>query len=507
MQPAALRRLSVAVAAARVPRPLLAPRAAAAATAVAAAAAAASAPRPPPRRGLAVAVEAAAKTAAADLHGDSAATEVASCPTQARALFDDVWAEVTRARGLAELRFPREIVWLTGAPGAGKGTMADVIKRERDIVHQFEVSSLLKTPEFARRKEQGLLIGDRDVVLAVVRELLRPDYHGGVIVDGYPRTETQAHAIRLLRDKLEELWSEHRAHPELRRVLRRPNFSITCFYCSEEESVKRQMHRGEELARLNKMIADTGVGRATAARATDLSPEAARTRYRIFREEVYGSLQAVKSHLAFHFINADGDTDSVKAQLRREFKYQSSFDLGDEVHAIVRAVPSAAAIIRQARSSLVQRLAGYSMDHPELFAKVVQLLQADFVPLLRRCVSATPPLPRALPAANPVSSPPPPPPRSPRAAAPLPSLRAPRSQSLAGAAVVRSVSPLLEMPESINMALDVLAERGYTVVLDVMRERVPVRIDAATGAIESRSSKVFVFRVSFPKPEIRSNEG
>ena len=50
-------------------------------------------------------------------------------------------------------------MWLTGAPGAGKGTMADVIKRERDIVHQFEVSSLLKTPEFARRKAQGLLIG------------------------------------------------------------------------------------------------------------------------------------------------------------------------------------------------------------------------------------------------------------------------------------------------------------------------------------------------------------
>jgi adenylate kinase len=464
-------------------------------------------------RGLAAAApaataapEAAAKQVAADLHGDSTATAVASCPTQARALFEDVWEEVTRARAVGELAFPREVVWLTGAPGAGKGTMADVIKRERDIVKQFEVSSLLQTPEFARRKEQGLLIGDRDVVLSVVRELLKPEYRGGVIVDGYPRTETQAHAIRLLRDKLEELWSEHRAHPELRRVLRRPNFSITCFYCSEEESVKRQMHRGEELARLNKMVADTGVGRATAARATDLSPEAARTRYRIFREEVYGSLQAVKSHLAFHFINADGDTDSVKAQLRREFKYQSSFDLGDEVHSIVRAVPSAAAIIRQARSSLVQRLAGYSMDHPELFAKVVQLLQADFVPLLRRCVSATPPLPRALPAANP-ASPPPPPPRYPRAAVPLPSLRAPRSQSLAGAAVVRSVSPLLEMPESINMALDVLAERGYTVVLDVMRERVPVRIDAATGAIESRSSKVFVFRISFPKPEIRSNEG
>lgn len=57
------------------------------------------------------------------------------------------------------------------------------------------------------------------------------------------------------------------------------------------------------------------------------------------------------------------------------------------------------------------------------------------------------------------------------------------------------------------MALDVLAERGYTVVLDVLRERVLTRVNTATGVIESRTSKVFVFRVSFPKPEIRSNEG
>ena len=130
----------------------------------------------------------------------------------------------------------------------------------------------------------------------------------------------------------------------------------------------------------------------------------------------------------------------------------------------MRPVPSAAAIIRQARSSLVQRLAGYAMDSRETFERVVQLLQDDFVPLLRR-------------------------------------------QSLAGAAVIRSVSPLLDHPECVNMALDVLAERGYTVVLDVQREYIPVRIDPATGAVENRRAKVFVFTLSFPKPEIRRNEG
>ena len=57
------------------------------------------------------------------------------------------------------------------------------------------------------------------------------------------------------------------------------------------------------------------------------------------------------------------------------------------------------------------------------------------------------------------------------------------------------------------MVLDVLAERGYAVVLDVLRTEQPVRVDAASGAVESRTKKVFVFRVDFPKPEIRRNEG
>ena len=35
--------------------------------------------------------------------------------------------------------------------------------RERDIHGMFETSSLLKTPEMTRKKEQGILIGDRCV--------------------------------------------------------------------------------------------------------------------------------------------------------------------------------------------------------------------------------------------------------------------------------------------------------------------------------------------------------
>ena len=90
------------------------------------------------------------------------------------------------------MQLPREIVWLTGAPGAGKGTMSSFIMAERDIPSIFEVSSLLRTPAMEARKREGALIGDRDVVAAVLEELLAPRHRSGVVVDGFPRTHLQA---------------------------------------------------------------------------------------------------------------------------------------------------------------------------------------------------------------------------------------------------------------------------------------------------------------------------
>jgi hypothetical protein len=85
----------------------------------------------------------------------------------ARIIFDMVWREVVKRHGIEKMTFPREVVWLSGAPGAGKGTMASFILKEREIPHMFEVSSLLGTPEMRKKKEAGVLIGDLEVVMAV----------------------------------------------------------------------------------------------------------------------------------------------------------------------------------------------------------------------------------------------------------------------------------------------------------------------------------------------------
>ncbi len=385
----------------------------------------------------------------------------------ARLLFDAVWRDVVAQRGgLEKMTFPSSIVWLTGAPGAGKGTMGSLVMKERDIAQLFEVSSILNSPTFRNIKEAGLLIGDRDVIQAVILELLKPEFTLGVVVDGFPRTTIQAQCIRLLRDKLQDLWSEHRNHPELRRIFRRPNFSIACFYCSEEESVRRQLLRGEELSRLNRIVNETGVGNVADVRATDVSPEAARRRYKVFRDEVYASLQAIKDHLPFHFVNADGTPEQVKKQLMTEFAYQSQMDLTEESYELVRSVEPANLITKQARTLLMTRLNSYAVDYKDLAQQVVQLLNSEFMHIIKR-------------------------------------------QSLAGRAIIRSQNPLLNSPICVNMVLDILAERGYTCVLDVLRSYVPVRVeptvigDTNGPKIVNRVERTFIFTITFPKPEIR----
>lgn len=71
------------------------------------------------------------------------------------------------------------------------------------------------------------------VVSAVLVELMKPKYANGVVVDGFPRTTIQAEFIKLLYDKLQELWETSRTNPRLRHVMRRPQFSICVLYVDE----------------------------------------------------------------------------------------------------------------------------------------------------------------------------------------------------------------------------------------------------------------------------------
>ena len=92
---------------------------------------------------------------------------------------------------------------MLGAPGAGKGTQASRLARERGIP-QISTGDMLREgiknglPVALKAKEKmdrGELVDD-DTIVAIVRERLsRQDTIPGFILDGFPRTVPQAKAL------------------------------------------------------------------------------------------------------------------------------------------------------------------------------------------------------------------------------------------------------------------------------------------------------------------------
>src|SRR4249920_1753046 len=115
----------------------------------------------------------------------------------AKIIFDPLWSDLETDCGREQLRFPKELILLGGAPGAGKGTNTSFISKTRGLTHPPVVmSALLDTPEMKKIKDAGHMIGDREVLSALLRELLKPEYREGVILDGFPRTKVQVECLK-----------------------------------------------------------------------------------------------------------------------------------------------------------------------------------------------------------------------------------------------------------------------------------------------------------------------
>ena len=92
---------------------------------------------------------------------------------------------------------------LLGAPGAGKGTQAEVNCEDLKIP-AISTGNIIReavkngTPMGAKAKtymEKGALVPD-DVVIGIIKErLVQDDCKGGFILDGFPRTVPQAEAL------------------------------------------------------------------------------------------------------------------------------------------------------------------------------------------------------------------------------------------------------------------------------------------------------------------------
>ncbi len=125
---------------------------------------------------------------------------------------------------------------LFGPPGAGKGTQASLIQKQFDIPHlstgNIFREAIKNETELGKKVKKildaGDLVPDHVVVDLVAEELEKDHYANGYILDGFPRTVSQAESFdQLLKSKKQNL------------------DAFIFLKVPEEELVKRILARGE----------------------------------------------------------------------------------------------------------------------------------------------------------------------------------------------------------------------------------------------------------------------
>ena len=102
---------------------------------------------------------------------------------------------------------------LLGAPGAGKGTQADILKKKLNVP-TISTGNILRsavkngTPTGLKAKEYmdaGKLVPD-EVIIGIINERLQEDdCKNGYILDGVPRTIAQAEAIETMGIRIDKV--------------------------------------------------------------------------------------------------------------------------------------------------------------------------------------------------------------------------------------------------------------------------------------------------------------
>ena len=177
-----------------------------------------------------------------------------------------------------------------GAPGAGKGTQAKILAESKGIPHISTgdiFRAAVKTQTLLGLKAQeymdaGNLVPD-DLVIEMIHDRLQePDANHGWILDGFPRTETQAGFLEDLLNGIEQGCD------------RAINLDV-----EDEVVVKRLMERGLE-----------------SGRSDDSNEATIRHRLQVYRDQTAPLIEFYQSRNLLVTVNGDQAMDAVTADLQ-----------------------------------------------------------------------------------------------------------------------------------------------------------------------------------------------
>ncbi|KAI9022756.1 hypothetical protein CLU79DRAFT_835121 [Phycomyces nitens] len=380
----------------------------------------------------------------------------------AKLIFNQAWKNIEDHYGRENIHLPREFIFLMGAPGSGKGTHTPSILKARGITNPpIIVSQLLQSPECKELINQGQMISDRYVIELLLHALLDCDPTVGVLVDGFPRTDIQVEALKMLHDRMSELRREF-WDTDRRDQFPRPVFRICVLYVDEEISVQRQLSRGRSIREHNAEVKKTGQGVLWEERVTDNDETVIRERYAIFKAH-YGSLLRLSKMFPFHLINATGTIQEVMQIILKEFEYQSSLELDHDTYDAISHIPVASQIGIHARQDLINRLQHYEEYCPASMENAIKFIENNVIPQVKR-------------------------------------------HSISGHTNIRTEDAQFGDSQFVNIVMDVLSERGYHVSFDRRLHHIPVRVNLTTGQIELETHHIYLLNVDFPKHYIRPLE-
>lgn len=171
---------------------------------------------------------------------------------------------------------------LLGAPGAGKGTQAEILSRLLNVP-TISTGNILRaamkngTPVGLKAKayvDSGRLVPD-EVIIGIIQErLAQPDCENGYILDGVPRTIPQAEAMEemgvgvdwalsieiedyVIVERMAGRRTCHDCGQSFHVVSNPPKKEGVCDYCGGELSIRRDDAPETVMARLESFHKDT----------------------------------------------------------------------------------------------------------------------------------------------------------------------------------------------------------------------------------------------------------
>jgi adenylate kinase len=197
---------------------------------------------------------------------------------------------------------------LFGAPGAGKGTQAEYLE-DTFGYRKISTGDLIRAEVKAGTEiglkvkaimEKGELVSDEIIIDMLKKRLAGDDIHGGYIMDGFPRTRSQAEALsRMPVDKEVVIYLKIGDEDVIvRRILSR----LTCSSCGDVYNIEANPPKKEG-------ICDECGG--ILKHRSDDNEETIRQRMRVYRDQTEPVFDFYRGRGALHEIDALDSIEDV----------------------------------------------------------------------------------------------------------------------------------------------------------------------------------------------------